>query len=178
MAKEIEVKVLDVDLEDMEKRLIDIGAELISKEYQINTLFDTEDKYIEDNLNSYLRIRETRDLLNEEVRINLTLKKNIGKEGARENIEISSQVKNKESMIAILKQLGYKIINEGYKDRISYMYENIRFDLDRWDESTYPYPYMEIEVEKKEDLDKAIKLLNIHKNQISLKSIMELKEEL
>ncbi len=178
MAKEIEVKVLDVDLEDMEKRLIDIGAELISKEYQINTLFDTEDKYIEDNLNSYLRIRETRDLLNEEVRINLTLKKNIGKEGARENIEISSQVKNKESMIAILKQLGYKITNEGYKDRISYMYENIRFDLDRWDESTYPYPYMEIEVEKKEDLDKAIKLLNIHKNQISLKSIMELKEEL
>lgn len=178
MVKEIEVKVLDVDLKDMEKKLIDFGAKLVSKEYQINTLFDSEDKYIENNLNSYLRIRETKDLRNKEIRTNLTLKKNIGKEDARENIEISSEIQNKESIIEILKQLGYKRIAEGYKNRISYIYDNMRFDLDIWDKKTYPYPYMEIEVEKKEDLKKAIKLLNIHKNQVSLKSIVELKKEL
>lgn len=178
MEKEIEVKVLDVNLKDIEKRLIDIGAKLVSKEYQINTLFDSQDKYIENNLNSYLRIRETKDLINEQTKINLTLKKNIGKKGVRENIEISSEIKNKRSIIEILKRLGYELTDEGYKDRISYIYENIRFDLDRWDGETYPYPYMEIEVEKKEDLEKAIKLLAINKNQISLKSIVELKEEL
>ena len=81
-------------------------------------------------------------------------------------------------MIYILKDLKYEIKEEGYKNRTSYIYQNIRFDLDKWDKNTYPYPYMEIEVEKKEDLEKAVNLLKIHKNNISTKSIMELKEEL
>ena len=75
MAKEIEVKVLNVNLDEMEKRLIKIGAKLLSKEYQVNTIFDSEDNYIEDRLNSYLRIRETQNLLTQEKNINLTLKK-------------------------------------------------------------------------------------------------------
>ena len=52
MSKEIEVKVLNIDLDEMEKRLVEIGAELIAKEYQINTIFDSKDSYIEDKLNS------------------------------------------------------------------------------------------------------------------------------
>lgn len=178
MAKEIEVKILNVDLDEMEKRLVDIGAKLISKEYQINIIFDSRDNYIENNLNSYLRIRETKNLLTDEVKVNLTLKKNISKDGARENLEVTTEIDDKQSMIYILKDLKYEVIEEGYKNRISYIYENIRFDLDKWDKNTYPYPYMEIEVEKKEDLEKASNLLNIDKDNISTKSIMELKEEL
>jgi adenylate cyclase class 2 len=178
MAKEIEVKILNIDLDEMEKRLIAIGAKLISKEHQINTIFDSKDRYIEDKLNSYLRIRETKNLLKDEVKVNLTLKKNISKDGARKNIEITTQIENKESMINILKDLRYDLIEEGYKDRISYIYENIRFDLDRWDKATYPYPYMEIEVEEEKDLEKAIDLLKIDKKNISTKSIVDLKEEL
>lgn len=178
MAKEIEVKILNVDLDEMEKRLVDIGAKLISKEYQINIIFDSKDNYIENNLNSYLRIRETKNLLTDEVKVNLTLKKNISKDGVRENLEVTTEIDDKQSMIYILKDLKYEVIEEGYKNRISYIYENIRFDLDKWDKNTYPYPYMEIEVEKKEDLEKASNLLNIDKDNISTKSIMELKEEL
>lgn len=81
-------------------------------------------------------------------------------------------------MVLILKDLKYEIIEEGYKERKSYLYEKIRFDLDKWDKETYPFPYMEIEVEKEDDLEKAISLLNIDKNNITTKSIMELKEEL
>ena len=178
MAKEIEVKVLNVNLDEMEKKLIEIGAKLLSKEYQVNTIFDSEDNYIEDRLNSYLRIRETQNLLTQEKNINLTLKKNISKEGARKNIEITTPIEDKESMIYILKELKYNIIQEGYKDRTSYIYENIRFDLDKWDKPTYSYPYMEIEVEKEEDLEKAINLLKIDRKNISTKSIIELKKEL
>lgn len=178
MAKELEVKILNIDLDDMEKKLKDIGGKLIAKEYQINTIFDSRDRYIEKDLNSYLRIRETKDLLKNNITINLTLKKNISKEGARENIEITTKIDDKQSMITILQNLGYEKIEEGYKERISYTYDNIRFDLDKWDVNTYPYPYMEIEVEKKEDLEKAIDLLQIDKSNISTKSIIELKEEL
>ncbi|NLW23325.1 MAG: class IV adenylate cyclase [Tissierellia bacterium] len=178
MAKEIEVKVLNIDLDRMERSLKDIGAKLISKEEQTNILIDSKDRYIEKELNGYLRIRETKYILTNQSVIHLTLKKNIAREGARQNIEVSTKIDDKESLISILKDLGYEITDIGYKERTSYEYDNIRFDLDRWDENTYPYPYMEIEVEKKEDLEKAISLLNIDKNKISTKSIMELKREL
>lgn len=178
MAKEIEVKVLNVDLDEMEERLLELGAKLIAKEYQTNIIFDSKDNYIHKVLNSYLRIRETKDLLTGEVYINLTLKQNIGNENTRQNIETTTRIGNKDAMISILESLRYHVIGKGSKYRISYMYEDIRFDLDRWDENTYPHPYMEIEVEKEEDLEKAIELLEIDRNNISTKSIVELQQNL
>ena len=43
MSKEIEVKVLNVDLKDMENKLIKLNAKLISEEYQRNIIFDTKE---------------------------------------------------------------------------------------------------------------------------------------
>lgn len=178
MSMEIEVKVLNVDLNEIEGKLKELGANLVSKEHQINTVIDRKDGYIENELNSYLRIRETKNLLTDEKTIKFTLKKNIGKEKTRQNIEITTRIDNKEALLKILKELQFNVIQEGYKNRKTYVYEDIRFDLDKWDENTYPYEYMEIEVKKEEDLERAIKLLNIKKEQISTKSIMELREEL
>ncbi|HHV46855.1 MAG TPA: class IV adenylate cyclase [Tissierellia bacterium] len=175
---EIEVKVLNVNLDEMEEKLKRIGARLVSEEYQINTIIDREDKFIEKRLNSYLRIRETRNLITGKKEIELTLKKNISKGKSRQNIEITTRIDNKEAMLEILKYLQYEAVKEGYKNRKTYIYDDIRFDLDRWDKDTYPYEYMEIEVKKEEDLDKAIDLLDISRENISTKSIMELREEL
>ncbi len=178
MVKELEVKILNVDLEEMEKKIISLGGRLIAKEVQVNTLIDSTSKPIKESINAYLRIRETKDLLNNKSDITLTLKKIVSTQGLRENIEMNSQVENKETILQIFKELGYDKIEEGFKERKSYSLQNARFDLDIWDEKTYPYPYMEIEVESQEDLDKIIKLLNIPKENISTKSIMELKNEL
>jgi len=178
MDTEIEVKVLNVDLDEVEKKLIRMGAKLTAEELQVNTVIDTEDSYIQKELNSYLRIRETTDLLNNNKTIKLTLKKNLETVKTRKNIEISTTIDNKEAMIEILDNLGYHVVREGFKKRKSYIYDGIKFDLDRWDENTYPYPYMEIEIKKQSDLDKAIRLLNIDESNISTKSITELIEEL
>lgn len=75
MSKEIEVKVLGVSLMEMENKLKELGAELVAEEYQINTVIDTKDRYIEKHLNSYLRIRETSNLLTGKRTIKLTLKR-------------------------------------------------------------------------------------------------------
>ena len=77
-----------------------------------------------------------------------------------------------------MKVLGYDVIQKGFKERISYIYDEIRFDIDTWDESTYPYTYMEIEVKSQDDLIKAIKLLNIDEKNISTKSIVDLRKDL
>ncbi len=178
MAKELEVKVLNIDKKEMEERLVSIGAKYLVKEEQINTLIDTKTKNIENELDSYLRIRETKNLDTGEEQIIFTLKENISREGIRENIEANTFISNKKTLIYILNRLGYEVVEEGYKERISYVYNDIRFDIDTWDEKTYPYTYMEIEVKKKEDLDKAIRLLNIDKEQITTKSIVDLRKEL
>ncbi len=178
MVKELEVKILNVDLDEMERLIISLGGTMIAKEVQVNTLIDSTNNPIKSSINAYLRLRETRDVLNNKKNLTLTLKKIISTDGLRENIELNSEVHNKESILKIFQELGYDHIEEGYKERKSYSLHNARFDLDTWDENTYPHPYMEIEVESQEDLDKIIKLLNIPKENISTKSIMELKEEL
>lgn len=178
MVKELEVKILNIDLDEMEKKIINLGGKLIAKEFQVNTLIDSTNKPIKESINAYLRLRETKDLLNNKSDITLTLKKIISTDGLRENIEINSEIENKEAILKIFNELGYDLLEEGYKERKSYILHKGRFDLDVWDEKTYPYPYMEIEVESQEDLEKIIKLLDISKENISTKSIMELKKEL
>ena len=81
-------------------------------------------------------------------------------------------------MIEILKSLGYFVFEEGFKERTSYILANVRFDLDKWDDETYPYPYMEIEVNDEDELEKMVVLLDISKENISTKSILELRDEL
>ena len=57
------------------------------------------------------------------------------------------------------------------------MYENIMFQLDTWDEETYPRPYLEIAVSSYEDLEKAITLLHIDRSQITTKALDELRKD-
>lgn len=178
MSRELEVKVLNIDKDKIEKQLINLGATLLAKEYQVNTTLDTKDYKIQRNNKSYLRIRETRDLLNDEVNYTITLKENISRTNVRENIEIETKIEDKKPLLYILNSLDVQVVHEGCKERNSYVYDDIRFDLDTWDKGTYPYPYMEIEVKKEEDLDKAIELLDIDEKNISIKSIMELREDL
>lgn len=178
MAKELEVKVLGIDKKDIEEKLQNLGAKLISKEYQINTLYDSEDKIIEKLGDGYLRVRETRNLLTDEAEIFFTLKKNVSSDVARENIEIETMVTDKAALNLILEHLNLKVIHEGTKERISYIYGDIRFDIDTWDKSTYPYPYMEIEVTKKEDIKKAVELLKLDEESVTTKSLRDLRAEI
>ena len=175
--KELEVKVLNVNLDEMESKLRFLGATLIEKELQVNTLIDSKENFIQNGLDSYLRIREARSILNNNIKLTLTMKKNINREGIRENIEINTDISDKNAMLEVLKSLGYYVIQEGFKERTSYVLNNIRFDLDKWDDSTYPEPYMEIEVNYEDELEGIIEQLDIPKENISTKSIVELRKE-
>lgn len=178
MGKEIEVKVLGIDKIDIEEKLEKLGAKLLSKEYQVNTLYDTNENIVERLGDGYLRIRETKDLITNETVVYFTLKKNISSETARENVEIETIVTDKAALNNILEHLNFKVVHEGTKERISYIYEDMRFDIDTWDKSTYPYPYLEIEVINKADIKKAAELLGLNEEKITTKSLRELREEL
>lgn len=178
IVRELEVKVLNIDLDEMEEKIKSLGGTLIDKELQVNTLIDSKGKYLENSLDSYLRIRETKSLLKKNIKYTLTMKKNIEREGIRENIETNVDISNKEAMVNILENLGYLVYQEGYKERTSYLLNGARLDLDKWDKATYPYPYMEIEVKHEDELEGIVKMLSISKEDVSIKSILELRKEL
>ena len=64
-------------------------------------------------------------MLTDEVHINLTLKRNIGRKSVRQNIETTTEISDKQAMISILEGLRYEIIGEGTKYRTSYVYQDI-----------------------------------------------------
>lgn len=176
--RELEVKILNIDLKETEKKIKSLGGKLIAKELQKNILIDSKDKCIENNLDSYLRIRETKSLLEETIKYTLTMKKNVEREGIRENIETNIDISNDKDMINILAVLGYFVYQVGYKERTSYILNGVRLDLDKWDKDTYPHPYMEIEVKHVDQLKDIINKLSILEENISTKSILELRKEI
>lgn len=178
MGKELEVKVLGIDLDKLEEKIINLKGQLIADELQENTLIDSTLNPIKDRMDAYLRIRQTEDLINKKTNSVLTLKKNIRNKDLRENVELNSEIEDRDVVLNIFKDLGYDKIEVGYKKRRSYRLNGARIDLDSWDEKTYPYPYMEIEVDSVEHLHEIIDLLEISEENVSNKSIVELREEL
>ncbi|MDW7668638.1 MAG: class IV adenylate cyclase [Bacillota bacterium] len=174
---ELEIKVLNIDKDKIESKLKKIGCNLVKDEYQYNYIFDSEERRLKKQYNGYLRIRKTVNKDKSE-KINLTLKRNIENSKFRKNIENNLSIDNVEEGIKILEALGYKLMHIGKKHRISYKYKDILFEIDTWDKETYPYSYLEIEVIKEEDIEKAVKLLDIDKKNITKKSIEELRDEI
>ncbi|HHZ01542.1 MAG TPA: class IV adenylate cyclase [Tissierellia bacterium] len=175
--KEKEVKVLDIDKEEIERKLIELGAVLIKDENQINYRFDTEDGVLKKKYNGYLRIRRTENNLTGEIKNTMTFKRSIKRDSLRVNEEIETDISDWESTAKIIELLGYKRKRPGYKHRRSYVYDNIVFEIDTWDDYTYSKPYLEIEVSSYEDLEKAISLLKLDRNKITTKPIDELRKE-
>ncbi|HHZ01044.1 MAG TPA: class IV adenylate cyclase [Sedimentibacter sp.] len=175
--REREIKVLNIDKEEIEKKLIEMGAVLVKDENQINYRFDTDDYYLKNTYKGYLRIRIVKDNLSGETKSNMTFKRSIKKDSLRVNEEIDTEISDWESAAKIIEILGYKRKRPGYKHRRSYMYENMLFEIDTWDEETYSKPYLEIEVASDRELEKAISLLNLDRSQITTKSIDELRKD-
>ncbi|MEA5096281.1 hypothetical protein SDC9_74011 [bioreactor metagenome] len=175
--REKEVKVLNIDKDEIEKKLIEIGALLVKDEDQVNYRFDTDDSILKKRHNGYLRIRITKNNLNGKVKSVMTFKKSINRDSLRVNEETETEVSDWESTAKILEILGYKQKRPGYKHRRSYFFEEIYFEIDTWDEATYSKPYLEIEISNDEDLEKAIALLNLDRSQVTTKSIDDLRKD-
>lgn len=174
MQREIEVKVLDIIPAEIEEKLIKLGGEKISKEKQTNYTFEPEDGEF---TNGYLRIRESY-VDDKKQPIELTFKEVKTDQKVRINNEFTVHIDSVSMMTSILEKMGIKLKYKGDKERISYFYKGQRFDIDIWDEKTYPYPYMEIEFKNQTKIDEILEDLAIDKDKVTTKSISDLISEL
>lgn len=178
MNNELEVKILNIDPEAMEQKIIDMGGKLMARERQTNTLIDSESRPIKSFLDAYLRIRHTQELISGNEFSELTLKKNLRNDFLRENVELNVAIDDEKTMLNILRELGFDKVTVGFKDRKSYSLKGVRLDIDVWDKETYPNPYMEIEVGDEKQLSEILEALRIEPENVSRLSIVELQNRL
>lgn len=118
---EKEIKILDVNVEELQKKLEKIGAKKVFDDDRIITAIDTEDKHFLKEEDKLIRITE-------EGNTKITMHVN------QSNPDIKREIKFKTSGLKETKdffiELGLKPISKVKAHRISYELEEIDFDID------------------------------------------------
>ncbi|XTI73989.1 class IV adenylate cyclase [Parvimonas sp. G1425] len=151
MKKELEVKILNIDVEEIKTKLKNLGAKFLKSENQENIRLTSSKLDCIPN-GSFLRIRKLLDRDGKEINSELTYKEHKENEILKEFNEYNVSLENSEEMLKILNFLGYDKLDIERKFRTSYKLRNAHIDIDIWDKEVYPYPYMEIEVSNYDDL--------------------------
>jgi adenylate cyclase, class 2 len=136
---EIEVKILEINRESVEKKLIALGACKIFDDTIHAIYYDLGDKSLK-NTGKALRLRKEGEIAI------LTLKLHVENALAKEHVEQEVEVSRFEDMRTILEGLGYAAWLEMQKHRTSYDFEGTHIELDRYyGQHAYIPEFLEIE---------------------------------
>lgn len=174
--KELETRVVDIDVDKIRKVLNDIGAKKVKEEYQINNIYDFEDNRLL-NAKGYARIRITDDRLNNKEVVYMTTKKMLSQGTFKEMEENETIVEDKEAASKIFTSLGLYLKQSIKKYRESYKIEDSLVEIDINDKSFCPFPYLEIETYSEEKLKEILNILGYTIEDTTSKTIYELLEE-
>ena len=164
--REIELKLLDIDLEEVRKKLLDLGAKKVF-EGEIHALaFDHPDMRL-DKKDSFIRVRKVGG--NVELCFKGAKKGSVFK--SREEIEVNTN--NFEDTIEILERGGLKRIHEGKKNRESYTIGKVRFQTDNWENIPH---FLEIEAPTAEEVKEYVEKLGFTMEQTNNLSYLEVEE--
>ncbi|MGL4849324.1 MAG: class IV adenylate cyclase [Clostridium sp.] len=173
MAKELETRIIDINVSELRNKLSLLNAKKVKVENQINDLYDFEDSRLL-NEKGYARIRTVFDELNKKEVIFMTTKKLLsqGKFKVMEENEVI--VDNKVMAEGIFKALGLKLTQSIKKYRESYALEGGLVEIDINDTAFCPFPYIEIETDSEENLEKIVSLLGYSMNDTTSDTIYNL----
>jgi adenylate cyclase, class 2 len=164
--KEIEVKILDIDLEEVRKNLLDLGAEKVF-DGEIHALaFDHPDMRL-DQKDSFIRVRKVGETL--ELCFKGPNRGSVFK--SREEIEVNTS--NFADTIEILERSGLKKIHEGKKHRESYTIGKVRFEIDNWKKIPH---FLEIEAPTAEEVKEYVEKLGFTMEQTTGWGYLEVEE--
>lgn len=162
--QEIELKILNIDTEDVEERLLKSGAKKIGTYSVKDEFYDFPDKEIQTK-GEVLRLRLIGD------KAYLTYK------GCRQRDvrfkvrqEEETEIKDPDAMKEIFNLCGLRLAKANIKKRISYMRDNVSIEVD-----CYPGvpPYLEIESTDKHAIQKMVEDIGFTMEQTTAKSIRQ-----
>lgn len=174
--KELETRIIKIDVADIRNTLINNGAKKVKSENQVNDIYDFEDGRLLAQ-KGYARIRTIQDLINNKEVIYITTKKMISQGKFKEMEEYEFVVDSKRTAEGMYETLGLKLHQSIKKYRESYELEDGLVEIDINDTTFCPFPYIEIETDSEEKLERIVKLLGYTMLDITSKTIFELIEE-
>ncbi|MDP2631485.1 MAG: class IV adenylate cyclase [Candidatus Uhrbacteria bacterium] len=121
--KEVEVKILEVNVDDVVAKLLALGAKKFFEGDMDVIYYDTASRSLK-NQDYRLRLR-TKGETNE-----LTFKHKISKKGVKIEEELQVSVDNFEIMKEIMGRLDYAEVDSYKKHRLSYSLEGVLFEFD------------------------------------------------
>ena len=174
--KELETRIIKIDVANIRKILISNGAEKVKEENQINDIYDFEDGRLLAK-KGYARIRTIDDMLHNKELIYMTTKKMLSQGRFKEMEENETLVQDKKAAEGIFTALGLVLTQSVQKYRESYKLKEGLVEIDINDKNFCPFPYIEIETDSEENLEKIVKLLGYSMEDTTSKTIYELIEE-
>lgn len=176
---EIEVRILDVDTNEIRRKISENNGILVKKEHQINKLFDFNDDRLLRN-KGYARIRIIEDLISGKDFYYMTTKKKLSKSGDKYKVMDEQEVLIDSWEVGenIFKSLGLSMKNEIKRYRESYKINDVLIEIDINDKNFYPNPYVEIEGNSSQEIEEVVKILGYQMEDTTSKSIFELIKDL
>ncbi|MGH4050755.1 MAG: class IV adenylate cyclase [Clostridium sp.] len=171
--KEIETRIIDIDVPQIRKKLLDLNAIKVKQENQINNIYDFSDKRLLDN-KGYARIRTVKDDITNSTIHYITTKKLISQEKYKVMDEHESEIKDEVAARGIFEALGLVLMQSIKKYRESYRYKNTLIEIDINEKEFCPFPYIEIESENEVEILEVIKLLGYSLEDTTSKTIYEI----
>ena len=156
--KELETRIVDIDVDDIRNKLSSLGAEKVKSEDQVNEIYDFDDGRLL-AAKGYARIRTTVDRIKGKETVFMTTKKMLSQDTFKVMEENEVIVDNREMARKIFTSLGLKLQESISKYRESYKINDSLVEIDINDKSFCPFPYLEIETTSIEKLEEIVKLL-------------------
>ena len=150
MNTEIEVRLLDIDKEDLISKLEKNNAKFIGNWHQIRYVYDFNPK--QDN--KWIRLRTNG------ITTTLTIKE-VKDKSALGTKELEIEVSSIEDADKILEQLGYRKRSVQENKRIRYILNDVEIDIDTW---PYLDTYVEFEGNSEEQIKEVLEILGLDYN--------------
>lgn len=156
--EEIEVKFLDIDVDEITRKLESLGAKKVFERDYRRKVYDYPDLRLNAD-NSWIRIRDEGDqvTLGYKKRLATTAHDGSSNDGGMEEVELI--VSDFDKMALFLDKIGLTLKFYEENRRIRYELDDVEFDIDFWPQLN---PYLEIEAKSWNDIDKAIAMLELN----------------
>ncbi len=164
--REIEVKILNINVEEIRKKLLELGATKVFEGEVHAIAFDFPDSRL-DQQDCFVRLRKVGD----KTELCFKGEKADSKFKSREEIEVN--VSEFDETIKILEKIGLKRFHEGRKNRISYKFEGATFELDSWENIP---TFLEIEAKTEEEVESFVNKLGFTMEQTNNWSYLDIEE--
>ena len=153
--RELETRIVDIDVDDIREKLLSLGGKKVKSEDQVNEIYDFEDGRLL-SAKGYARIRTVTDRLSNKEITFMTTKKMLSQDTFKVMEENETIVMDAEMSRKIFLSLGLELKESIKKYRESYKLENALVEIDINDKSFCPFPYIEIETDSIENLEKVV----------------------